>query len=150
MPRVPMLSARTQFGFHVPRQHRFEVLQACGVRQCAEDAREIRMRHATRDPYFGFSTIPCSFGFFLVGFIQSNAHERRVLYLCLTAAFAVLILLPPLSQARYYPILILTMWAMAIKGGRWFGISPLTLQVLFFCWTAVSIVSADLKHIADA
>jgi hypothetical protein len=37
--------------------------------------------------------------------------------LCVTAALFVMILLPPLSQARFYPILILSMWSMTIKGG---------------------------------
>src|SRR5688572_22783468 len=39
-----MLSARSQFGFHVPRQHRLEVLQACGVRKLRVQPGQIRMR----------------------------------------------------------------------------------------------------------
>ena len=90
------------------------------------------------------------FVLFGVGYLQSDSRERKVLFVSIAAALCVLIILPPLSQARYYPVLMISMWSMAIKGGRWFGIAPLPLQALFFCWTAVSLTAANLNHIADA
>jgi hypothetical protein len=90
------------------------------------------------------------FVLFGIGYLQSDRAERKVLFISIAAALCVLIILPPLSQARYYPILMISMWSMAIKGGRWFGISALPLQALFFCWTALSLTAANLNHIADA
>jgi hypothetical protein len=101
-------------------------------------------------PVLWFLYYASFFVLFGVGYLHSDSRERKVLFISIAAALCVLIVLPPLSQARYYPILIISMWSMAIKGGRWFGISPLALQALFFCWTAVSLTAANLNHIADA
>ncbi len=97
---------------------------------------------------------PMYYGVFFIllgiGWARSEAEERKVLLVAISAALCVMIILPPLSQARYFPVLIISMWSMALKGGRWFGVQPILLQVLFFCWTVVSIITANLSHIANS
>lgn len=101
-------------------------------------------------PVLWFLYYPLFFVLVGIGYLQSDGNAKKVLFISLAAALSVLIVLPPLSQARYYPILIISMWSMAIRGGRWLGISPLPLQTFFFSWTALSIIAANVNHIADA
>jgi hypothetical protein len=89
------------------------------------------------------------FTLLFIGWLRSSGDEKRVLMIAFTAAISVLILLPPLSQARYYPILVISMWSMVIRGGNWFGVSPMTLQALFFAWTVTSVVSINLSNVAQ-
>ncbi len=95
--------------------------------------------------YYGlFFSLVC------LGYNRTDPNERRVFWISLATALSVMIILPPLSQARYYPFLILSMWSMAMKGGRSIGLSSVSLQLLFFLWTAVSVIAANLSHIVQA
>ena len=101
-------------------------------------------------PVLWFLYYALFFGLFFLGYALSDHRERRVFWLCATAVLSIMILLPPLSQARFYPILILSMWSMAVRGGRWFGIPALQLQILFFSWTMFTLVLANLNRIAES
>lgn len=84
-----------------------------------------------------------------IGYRMSSWQEKKVLYIAAAAAMSVMLILPPLSQARYFPIFIISIWSMALKGGTWFGIPRITLQLLFFCWTMFSLISLNLSHLTS-
>lgn len=84
-----------------------------------------------------------------LGYRLSSWQEKKVLFISVAAALSVMLILPPLSQARYFPIFIISLWSMALKGGTWFGVPRITQQFFFFCWTMLSLISANLNHISS-
>lgn len=55
---------------------------------------------------------------FVIGYLQSSNFNKIELLIFLIPTLIVLYLLPPLSQARYYPILILLFWENILLGAK--------------------------------
>lgn len=78
---------------------------------------------------------------FLIGFIKSSKEKKVQLFIFLIPTMIVLYILPPLSQARYYPILILLYWENILLGTKYilkkdefvlFVITFMTIVGLYF------------------
>ena len=55
---------------------------------------------------------------FAIGFLKTNKYKKFELLIFLMPTVIVLYFLPPLSQARYYPILILLYWENILLGAK--------------------------------
>jgi hypothetical protein len=83
---------------------------------------------------------------FSVGFLTSQ-RARQSLFIALVTLTAVVIwLMPTLSQARYYPLLSLSFWAMVISGARAVKFNPVFIFMFVIASSAagclVSLLSA--------
>lgn len=80
---------------------------------------------------------------FIIGFIKVD-HEKKIEFLFfLIPTLAVLYILPPLSQARYFPILTLLYWETLLTGAKYlFG----RIDILVFSVIGMTLIGLLLAH----
>jgi hypothetical protein len=81
---------------------------------------------------------------FLIGFFICNNQKKLEFFIFLIPVLVILSILPPVSQARYYPILTLIYWQMV-----WFGFNFFLKSNLVFCllFTLMTFSGIVLSHI---
>lgn len=82
---------------------------------------------------------------FSVGFLTSQRAQQSLFIALLSLTIVVLWLMPTLSQARYYPLLALSFWAMVISGARAAKINPSIIFMFAIAASAAGCLVSLLK-----
>lgn len=82
---------------------------------------------------------------FSVGFLTSQRAQQSLFIALLTLTAFVLWLMPTLSQARYYPLLALSFWAMVISGAQAAKINPVIIFMFVIAASAAGCLVSLLR-----
>lgn len=79
---------------------------------------------------------------FAVGFLASQPSQQSLFLALLLLSCGVLWLMPPLSQARYFPLLTVVFWGIVLRGALAVKIKPIALYILVIMASAAGCVAS--------
>jgi hypothetical protein len=85
---------------------------------------------------------------FIFGFLKSDWSRRSFFLSLLIISYITLWLLPPVSQARYYPLLTLSFWGIIFSGIKFFKINPIKIYMAIIVSTFLGCLTAIFKNYA--
>lgn len=82
---------------------------------------------------------------FILGFLSSSWSRRSMFLSLLLISYMTMWLLPPISQARYYPLLALSFWSIIFSGIEFIKMSPIKIYVAIFFSTVAGCLAGLLE-----
>lgn len=83
---------------------------------------------------------------FIIGFTKSNWSTRSFFMSVFFVSYLTMWLLPPISQARYYPILIIAFWGLVISGAQAIKINLTKVYTMIILSTCIGCLVALFKN----
>lgn len=85
---------------------------------------------------------------FIFGFLNSDWSKRSFFLSLLLISYLTMWLLPPVSQARYYPLLTISFWGLIFSGIKFIKINPVKIYMAIIVSTILGCLTALLKNYA--
>lgn len=85
--------------------------------------------------------------FFMLGFKKSDWSRRGLFLALLLVSYLTMWLLPPVSQARYYPLLTISAWSIIFSGVEDLKLNPAKFHIFILASTCAGCFFALLKNL---